>query len=94
MDDDDRPQPYLMPSVPAYAFVELRELMKEEEEFPRSYGEWQALWEDRRKEVESEGYKAVFVTVLPEAFGKYCKARKLPASWATLGQYITAKAGR
>lgn len=30
MDDDDKPQPYLMPSVPAYAFVELRELMKEE----------------------------------------------------------------
>lgn len=94
MDDDDKPQPYLIPSVPAHAFAELRELMKDEEEFPRTYGEWLALWEDRAKEVAGEGYKAVSVTVIPEAFGKFCKARKLPASWQTLGQYITAKAGR
>lgn len=94
MDDDDKPQPYLMPRVSESAFTELQVLMLAEEEFPRSYGEWDALWTDRRKEVESEGYKPVFIDVIPEAFGKFCKARKLPCSWTTLGQYITAKAGR
>jgi hypothetical protein len=94
MDDDDKPQPYLMPRVAESMFGDLQELMLGEEEFPRSYADWQALWDDRRSEVESEGYKPVFVDVIPEAFGKFCTTRKLPCSWNTLGAYITAKAGR
>jgi hypothetical protein len=92
--DDEKPQPYLMPHVAESAFADLLELMADEEEFPRSYADWRALWDERRSEVEGEGYKAVFIDVLPEAFSRFCKARGWPPSWQSLGEFITVKAGR
>lgn len=90
----DEREIYLMPRVAESAFAELKPMMKNEEEFPRTFGEWEALWDDRRKEEEGNGYNVRFVDVVPEAFAKYCSSRKLPCSWTTLGQFITAKAGR
>lgn len=92
--DDDRPQPYLLPRLTEAAFPDLQVLMMAEEEFPRSYEEWQSLWDDRRREEEGNGFKVIWIDVIPEAFAKFCRARSKPASWITLGDYITAKAGR
>jgi hypothetical protein len=90
----DEREIYLMPKVAEAAFAELQALMISEEEFPRGFGEWAALWDDRRKEEESNGYNVRFVDIVPEAFAKFCSTRKIPCSWTTLGQFITAKAGR
>ena len=90
----DEREIYLMPRIGESAFAELQPMMKAEEEFPRTFGEWAALWDDRRKEEEGNGYNVRFVDVLPVAFAKFCSSRKIPCSWTTLGQFITAKAGR
>jgi hypothetical protein len=83
-----------MPRITEGAFTELQPMMKAEEEFPRTFGEWQALWDDRRKEEEGNGYNVRLIDVPPLAFAKFCSSRKIPCSWTTLGQFITAKAGR
>ena len=48
-------------------------MMEAEEEFPRTFGEWQALWDDHRKEEEEDGngYNVRFVDVLPAAYAKF-----------------------
>jgi hypothetical protein len=94
MEDDDKPHPFLLPRVSEAAFLELREHMKVEEDFPRTFGEWEALWDDRRREVEGDGYKPVLVDVVPEAFARWLKSRSKPGSWVTLGEFLAAKAGR
>lgn len=53
-------------------------MMTGEEDFPRTFEEWEALWDDRRRDVEGDGYKVVFVDVIPAAFAKFCKARAKP----------------
>jgi hypothetical protein len=94
MEDEDKPLPYVMPSVTESSFLELRELMKLEEEFPRTHEEWTAFWDDRRREEEGNGYKVRFVPIDVRAFSGFCKTRKKPGSWATLAEYLSAKAGR
>ena len=90
----DKPQPYLLPRVTEAAFSDLREMIIGEEDFPRTFGEWQALWDHRRKEEEGDGHKPVFVKVIPTAFAKFCKVHGKPAGWNSLGHYITAKTAR
>ncbi|MCW5737399.1 MAG: hypothetical protein KIS73_24960 [Enhydrobacter sp.] len=92
--DADTPLSYLMPRLSRSAFTELQPTMTGEEDFPRTFEEWEALWDDRHRDVEGDGHKAVFVDVIPAAFAKFCKARGKPASWNSLGEFITAKAGR
>ena len=88
----DKSQLYLVPRVTEAAFSELREMIISEEDFPRTFGEWQALWEGRRKE-EGDEHRPVFVKVIPTAFAKFCKVHGKPASWNSLSHYITAKTG-
>lgn len=86
--------PYIMPKLTSAGFRELAPLMSREEDFPRTFAEWAAFWDDRRREEEGNGYAVRFVDVVPEAFARWIKARNKPGSWVTLGEFLAAKAGR
>ncbi len=91
----DEREIYLMPRVTASAFPDLLELMAGEDDFPRTFAEWTALWERRRFEEERDhGYQVVFVDVVPAGFAIFCRNMNFPPNWGALGQFITAKAGR
>ena len=86
---------YLMPRITEAAFPELLELMVGEEDFPRTFREWTALWERRRLEEERDhGYDVVFIDVVPVSFANYCELLDLPTNWRGLGQYIAVLAGQ
>ena len=86
--------PYIMPKLTGAAFAELQPLMKLEEDFPRTFEEWTAFWDDRKQEEEGNGYAVRFVDVVPEAFARWLKSRGKPGSWVNLGEFLAAKAGR
>jgi hypothetical protein len=61
---------------------------------PTCIGEWQVFWDDRRREVDSDGYYAVLVQVMPATFAKFCQVHNHSPCWGSLGHYITAKTVR
>jgi hypothetical protein len=86
---------YLMPRITEAAFPELLELMVGEEDFPRTFREWTALWERRRlMEERDHGYDVVFIDVIPASFASYCELLDFPTDWRGLGQYIAVLAGQ
>ena len=69
---------YLMPRITEAAFPELLELMVGEEDFPRTFREWTALWERRRLvEERDHGYDVVFIDVVPASLASYWIFRRI-----------------
>ena len=91
----DQRETYLMPRITEADFPELRELMKDEGDFPATYAEWPAYWKKRRLEEERDHkYDVVFIDVIPASFANYCELLNFPANWRGLGRYIAVLAGR
>lgn len=83
---------YIVPKVSSVGFTALQPLMTGQEDFPSTFKEWKALWEDRRQDIESDGYRVAFVNVAPTAFAKFCKVHRKRPNWDSLEHYLTVKA--
>lgn len=89
--NEDKFSHFLLPRLARSGFSDLREIMAGEEGFPRTFEEWDALWEERRRELEGDGYRIVFIDVAPAAFARWLRDRQKTGSWATLGDFLASR---
>ena len=83
--------PRIEPNIPPEEYDAFLALLKEDHDFPTTYGEWFKSTTEERKKYEAHGEKVRSVTIHAQEFSDWCRGSGLDPSLDILRAFASKK---